>query len=207
MSKAAKLIESDNVEPGKVEVIAPKETESIQKVLKRINQHVGFFNEEKLQVVKDLCLLKERHIELLEETGKTFAEYINDVVKMSKSYFYELVENYEFIKDHGDINLFSQISGQKMRILKKIPSCPKIIEILPDVPKMSIRALNLLRVRTTDSGNKQAPSKAKRAYDQCGKWLKNIEEKYRKISNYKEYQEKIRNDINALLAKLEKEVE
>jgi hypothetical protein len=109
--------------------IKPKKSEVI-KAIEFIKNEIINFNESKLKIIEKLAFLKNNQEKLIEETGKTFNELIVEITGFSKSYFYQLVGNYEFLDKHNRTDLIDKVDTGVITNLKKIENPQELKKLL-----------------------------------------------------------------------------
>lgn len=124
---------------------------NIQRAIGFIENNIALFNESKLEIIKNLIILKENQIDLKKETGKTFNEIIVEITGFSKSYFYQLIGNYEFLKQQKRVDLFDRVGAEVITKLKKIDDTRKLKKLLNDAESLTKADTRLIESDRSDS--------------------------------------------------------
>lgn len=132
-----------------VQVVPTIEKEVVKRV-NRIKSNVEIMTDSKKQIIEDLNFLKEHQTELTKETGLTFEAFIKDVAGYSKSYFYQLTANYEFLKENNKIDLLDKVDTKIIEEIKKIDNHKLQQEYLKKAETLTRADFNQDRVRRSD---------------------------------------------------------
>lgn len=132
-----------------VQVVPTIEKEVVKRV-NRIKSNVEIMTDSKKQIIEDLNFLKEHQAELTKETGLTFEAFIKDVAGYSKSYFYQLTANYEFLKENNKIDLLDKVDTKIIEEIKKIDNHKLQQEYLKKAETLTRADFNQDRVRRSD---------------------------------------------------------
>lgn len=132
-----------------VQVVPTIEKEVVKRV-NRIKSNVEIMTDSKKQIIEDLNFLKEHQKELTKETGLTFEAFIKDVAGYSKSYFYQLTANYEFLKENNKIDLLDKVDTKIIEEIKKIDNHKLQQEYLKKAETLTRADFNQDRVRRSD---------------------------------------------------------
>lgn len=130
--------------------VVPTIEKEVAKRVNRIKSNVEIMTDSKKQIIEDLNFLKEHQAELTKETGLTFEAFIKDVAGYSKSYFYQLTANYEFLKENNKIDLLDKVDTKIIEEIKKIDNHKLQQEYLKKAETLTRADFNQDRVRRSD---------------------------------------------------------
>jgi hypothetical protein len=119
-----------------------------------IEKNIKTFNESRKNIIEDLMYLREHQNELRAVSGKTFSEFLESVVGFSKSYFYQLTNNYQFLEEHNRVDLFDKVDTKIIENIKRVSDQKQQIALLKKAEKLTRDDFPQVRVRPSDSDHK-----------------------------------------------------
>ncbi len=109
----------------------------------------------KAEIVEDLIFLRNHQEKLKQEKGITFKELLEDLTGYSKSYFYQLTGNYQFLLEHNRIDLFEKVDTVIIEKIRQINDKKKQNKFLKNAETLTRKDFQKERqpVRPSDSDN------------------------------------------------------
>jgi len=131
---------------------AEKKSE-ISIAISRIKSRVKDIAHTKVEIARDLSFLQENQEQLKEETGLTFKEFIEQLQGFSKSYFYQLTNNYKFLQQYNKIELLENTDTKVIELISKVEDPKPFFEKLEkgeSITRTNIHQLNPVRPSDSD---------------------------------------------------------
>lgn len=128
-AKTKKVLETTSSGSENVPAVVEKELEKITRVIKAdlqkldaivewVKEKKKQFNDTRERIVQNLIYVREHKKRLLK--GRTFTEYLEDEVGISKGYFYEVLRAFELAQEYKKPELFQNVDYRILADIARI---------------------------------------------------------------------------------------